>query len=117
MIKFNFFKLNEFKCKCCGKNEIKEELIILLDNARDIAGIPFKITSGYRCPEHNKKVSGVKDSAHIKGLAADIEVNDSTRFIITKSLIQMGFNRIGIAQYFIHTDIDDSKPKFTLWLY
>jgi hypothetical protein len=30
----------------------------LLDNARQIAGIPFKINSGFRTPKHNEKVGG-----------------------------------------------------------
>lgn len=35
---------------------------------------PIRITSGYRCPELNKAVGGVPNSAHIQGLAADIQV-------------------------------------------
>ena len=48
-----------------------------LDLARDRAGSPFKINSGYRCPAHNKKIGGVDNSAHTKGEAADIEVENS----------------------------------------
>jgi hypothetical protein len=45
----------------------------LLELVRGVLGSrPLIITSGYRCPELNKKVGGVADSAHVKGLAADI---------------------------------------------
>lgn len=35
---------------------------------------PIHITSGYRCPKLNKAVGGVANSAHVQGLAADIQV-------------------------------------------
>lgn len=33
---------------------------------------PIIVTSGYRCPELNKAVGGAANSAHVLGLAADI---------------------------------------------
>jgi len=36
------------------------------------------ITSGYRCPELNKKVGGVANSQHIVGEAADIAISDES---------------------------------------
>ena len=44
----------------------------LLDPLREAFGEPIVVQSGYRCRELNKLVSGVPDSYHIKGLAADI---------------------------------------------
>jgi zinc D-Ala-D-Ala carboxypeptidase len=45
----------------------------LLEQVRGVLGSrPIIITSGYRCPELNRVVGGVADSAHVKGLAADI---------------------------------------------
>lgn len=35
------------------------DLLHLLDEARDLAGAPFSLTSAYRCPKHNKAVGGV----------------------------------------------------------
>ena len=114
-----YFNVDEFACKCgCGKNEISNDLITMLDVARGDAGVPFHISSGYRCPEHNKSVGGVSESAHTSGMAADIAVSDSrTRFAILSSLIQAGFTRIGIAKSFIHVDIDDNKDPEVVWLY
>ena len=52
----NYFKDYEFTCKCgCGLNNISEELVFNLDEARDISQIPFKINSACRCEKHNKK--------------------------------------------------------------
>lgn len=89
-----------------------------LDEAREIAEIPFIINSAYRTKEHNKKVGGKPNSSHLRGLAVDIKATDSrTRFLVLQALISVGFNRIGIAKTFIHVDDDESKSKEVAWLY
>jgi citrate lyase synthetase len=88
-----------------------------LDKARELAGVPFIITSGYRTPQHNLDVGGRVGSSHIKGLAVDISCDNSgNRERILTALIQVGFRRIGIAKSFIHTDLDHDKPN-AIWLY
>lgn len=90
----------------------------MLDNARDIARIPFRITSGYRTKERNKQVGGVEDSAHTKGLAADIFYhNEKEKYLIFSALVQAGFRRIGVASNFIHVDNDHTKPYPAYWVY
>jgi len=92
-------------------------LVRKLDVAREVAGIPFIITSGYRCGVHNKSVGGVNNSPHTKGLAADIAVTSGfNRFRIVQGLIVAGFRRIGIGHTFIHCDIALDRPN-NLWLY
>lgn len=94
------------------------KLVEMLDKARDIAGVPFKINSGFRTPEQNKKVGGVKDSSHMSGKAVDIAcTSDSNRWKIINSLIDVGFNRVGISKNFIHCDLDKSKSSNVIWLY
>jgi uncharacterized protein YcbK (DUF882 family) len=86
--------------------------------ARKAAAIGFKITSGYRTPKHNEKVGGVPSSSHTKGHAVDIYAPTSRqKFIIINSLLQAGFNRIGIAKNFIHVDDDPSKAEDVIWTY
>ena len=41
---------------------------------------PIKISSGYRCEALNKKVGGVKYSQHMKGQAADINIEGDMAF-------------------------------------
>lgn len=94
------------------------DFILLLNEARKIANIPFKINSGYRTKSHNIKVGGSSVSSHLKGLAVDIHCIDSIkRCIIIKSLLSVGFHRIGIAKSFIHVDMDESKKCNIIWLY
>lgn len=113
------FNLDEFECKCgCGQNRILHTLIDELQMARDIAGVPFVIRSGYRCITHNMAVGGASKSAHLAGEAVDIECTDSrTRYLILNALLARDFNRIGLADTFIHADISDTLPKEVVWLY
>ena len=90
--------------------------IALLQKARDIAGIPFVINSGIRTTAWNKKIGGVPNSAHTRGLASDIAVkNDRERYIILNALILAGFKRIGIYKTFIHCDTDKTLPMRVIW--
>jgi uncharacterized protein YcbK (DUF882 family) len=88
-----------------------------LDEAREYAGIPFVINSAYRSPEHPESIKN-PTSSHIKGLAVDIRARDSkTRYKVLKALIHVGFNRIGIADTFIHVDDDKEKSSDVVWTY
>ena len=70
-----YFKVREFACKS-GANlvRISPALLDILHSIRHHFGVPVTITSGYRTPEHNKKVGGAKKSTHMVGIAADIVV-------------------------------------------
>jgi len=88
-----------------------------LDKAREYAGIPFVINSAYRSPDHPESIKN-PTSSHIKGLAVDIKANNSrTRYKVLEALIHVGFNRIGIADTFIHVDDDKQKSSNVIWTY
>jgi hypothetical protein len=96
---------------------LSNDLMRLLDLARQMADIPFVITSGKRTPEKNAEVGGVNDSSHIKGLACDIRARNSTEvFHIIKGASCVGFKRIGIGKGHIHLDIDPEKPQNVLFV-
>lgn len=110
---FKYFSENEV----VGLNR---SFVALLDKAREYAGIPFVINSGYRTPEHNAAVGGVDGSAHTKGLAADIRaLTGSDTYAIIGGAIKAGIKRIGInrSEKFVHLDIDYSKPNPTIYEY
>ena len=106
-----------------GAEFMDEEFLNLLDRARDAAGVPFKITSGFRTPEYNidlkkRGYAVARNSSHLKGLAADIAVTSSAnRLIILESLLFVGFRRIGIGKGFIHVDLDRAKSQDVVWVY
>jgi uncharacterized protein YcbK (DUF882 family) len=118
-----YFKPEEFACKCgcgAGYEDMDESLLRRLDKSRELAGIPFNLTSAVRCEDHNASVGGKPDSAHIGGFAVDISAVDSrARFKIVKALMDAGFTRIGInfQKGFIHVDSDPTKPHEVLFSY
>lgn len=70
------FSRYEFACKCgCGFDRVHPEIVQMVQEVRDEIGEPVVIASGCRCEAHNKRVGGVKDSAHTTGEAADIYVD------------------------------------------
>lgn len=96
---------------------MQEGTLIMLDEARDIAKVPFKINSGYRTKEHNCDIGGSETSSHMGGWAIDIHCNNgASRMRIMVGLVMAGFRRIGIAATFIHVDNDPSKNP-SIWLY
>ena len=119
-MKLKYFTLEEFDSPDVpgSGNFMKEDFLMALDKARDIAGIPFKINSGYRTMEHNATIGGVENSSHIAGLAADVHCTESRkRFIMIAAFIAAGFTRIGIGKTFIHVDLDKDKDPRVAWLY
>lgn len=120
-----YFKLSEFDSPdAVGSGEAMDmEFLSRIDQARSIAQIPFKITSGFRTKQYNEDLlaRGYKASAnssHLKGLAVDISCTDSSsRHKVITALMKAGLNRIGIADTFIHVDADTDKPANVIWTY
>ena len=112
----NNFTLQEFNSKC-GRdipNNVLPNIIQLAKNLqvlRDAVGKSISITSGYRSPQHNKKIGGAKDSQHVKGMAADIKVAGMTPkevALVIEGLIESGKMKqggIGIYTSWVHYDI------------
>ena len=120
-----FFNYSEFDSPDelgSGKN-MSPKILEMLDLAREKYDKPIKITSGYRTKAYNQdlKKRGYKaspNSSHLKGLAVDIACIDSkSRFELLDILLDVGFNRIGIASSFIHADIDMDKTCNVIWTY
>lgn len=122
---YNYFRLSEFDSPDLeGSGEqMNQDFVQMLDMARAKAGIPFKITSGFRTREHNNYLlaNGYKaspNSSHLRGCAADISATSSAqKYAIVTALLSVGINRIGIASNFIHADIDPQKPQNRVWTY
>ena len=93
----NYFTRKELECKCCGQCLISDDLLGRLNQAREMAGIPFIITSGYRCQNHNDKVGGKPNSAHTTGQAVDIAFKNSNTDIFKASFYRPVDSRSRIA--------------------
>ncbi len=114
--KFKYFNLSEFADHYSNANKIDPGVVQRLDKAREIAGIPFIINSGYRDKNHPESLKN-PTSSHIKGLAVDIATTPQTQDIIYNALKQAGFIRLGVGDDFIHADLDYDKDKYITWFY
>lgn len=113
------FNVQEFKCKC-GKTHdtlVSEELTEKLEKLRDSLNCSkIIITSGYRCPEHDKNVGGTGSGQHTKGTAADFVCYDKDGKAISSKLVcckaqDLGFTGIAniTANYdCTHADVRSS---------
>ena len=69
------FNVMEFRCQCGGNHEtlISSELIEKLEALYATLNCSkIIVTSGYRCPEHDKAVGGTSSGQHTIGTAADV---------------------------------------------
>lgn len=114
----NYFTKEEESCRCCGCGGLVPDFREKLNKAREMAGVPFILTSAFRCEKHNREVGGAENSAHLAGLAVDIKCTDAwTRFKVIHALLSVGFQRIGIGRTFVHVDDDLTKPQGLIWDY
>lgn len=111
------FKSSEFDCHgsgCCLLTTIDDKLVKYLQLIRDYFNKPVNISSGYRCPTHNKNIGGATGSRHSKGQAADIYINGVAPIEIAKYAESIGVLGIGLYEtnadgHFVHIDTRDTK--------
>lgn len=111
------FNSSEFDCHgngCCTETLIDPKLVEILQKIRNHFGKAITITSGYRCPTHNSKVSRAKNSYHTKGQAADFTVSGVTPREVAKYAESIGIKGIGLYEtkddgFFVHIDTRTTK--------
>ena len=114
---FNYFEFDSPDVQGSGQL-MDKEVLDLVDQVRELYGKPIHITSGYRTEAHNEKVNGRPGSSHLKGLAIDVACTASAdRYRLIELFMLVGFNRIGIADTFIHVDLDKDKVQNVIWTY
>lgn len=105
------------------KSNILKLVDRILDPLRENLGCPIIISSGYRCPELNKLVGGVKNSQHTIGQAADITFQYKDIMLLT------AYERLQTSPFkeyidqciyyekkgFIHISISEN-PRHQYWI-
>ena len=118
MREYKYFKPGEFQwCSPpCRLEQMDPDFMEKLDQAREIAGVPFHINSAFRSLDYEIKHGRSGSSSHTKGCAADIHaLTPRIKWQILSALIKVGFTRFGLYPNFIHVDGDSSKPS-SLWV-
>lgn len=93
------------------------KLVRMLDEARDIAAVPFVITSGVRTAKENAAIGGADDSAHVTGHAVDLRCRTSReRFLTLRALFEAGFDRIGVYNHHVHCDTSTTADPAVVWV-
>lgn len=122
-MKWRYFQRSEFACKCgCSANRIDDEFVSKLDELRDRVGFPMIVTSGYRCPAHNARVSPTgPNGPHTTGRAVDIRANGQQAHALMKAAFELGLTGIGVKQHggarFVHLDDLELAPRPNVWSY
>ena len=89
---------------------MNDAFLARLNHARELAGVPFHITSGFRCGSHNREVGGRENSRHMTGEAVDILcIHPRERGIILEALNLAGIVSVAIHESFIHCDTMDER--------
>lgn len=102
-------QLNEIECPCtfvsCTGTIVVKELFEKFEQLREKCGsLPLVISSGYRCPMHNRKIDGASVSQHMPGLALDIiypkHINKEEFVANCKSI----FDYVNVYEFHVHVD-------------
>jgi zinc D-Ala-D-Ala carboxypeptidase len=106
---YKHFTRAEMACRCCGKAPMVPGFMEKLEALRHTFGKPMVVSSGYRCPAYNEKVSSTGlTGPHTSGAAADISVRGSDAYVLMAKAFALGFTGIGVNQKgnarFIHLD-------------
>ncbi len=106
MGKWEFFNDEETK-------GMTDDICFKLDRARKLFGNPLVLTCGYRTPEHNAEIGGVPNSAHTKGMAADLRapVDPFQREKLAWALGAAGFRNVESAPKHFHAATDPDVPQ------
>jgi len=111
------FHANEFACNHCGRlapGGVPALLVQILERVRGHFGRPVRVTSGYRCPTHNRNVGGATRSQHLRGTAADIQVDGVAAHKVHAYLASFRGRKGGLGRYrrFTHVDVGPNGRRW-----
>jgi len=82
------------RCRCCGKSGLDPRFERLIDRLQHAWPAELRFTSGVRCPAHNARVGGVKNSRHLRGQAADAAMPARFQRVFCALARRLGFRRV-----------------------
>jgi uncharacterized protein YcbK (DUF882 family) len=108
------FQRSEFECRCgCGFDTVDVDLIKYLEKIRVHFNDSVSVSSGCRCQEYNRGISGAIKSQHILGRAADIVVTGVGPAHVADYAESVGVPGVGRYGSFTHID---SRGNIARWV-
>jgi uncharacterized protein YcbK (DUF882 family) len=121
------FTPREMSCRATGRVVLSSGFMDKLQAIRDAMDRPLVVTSGYRTPEHNARVSTTgTDGPHTTGHAADIACYGKGALDLVHFAVEHGMTGIGQHQRgsyegrFVHLDDlpqEPGQPRPWPWTY
>ena len=119
------FSRHELHCHCgCGQCQMDAAFMARLEQLRRAFGKPMRLSSAYRCPDYNARISHTgKTGPHTTGRAVDVLVSGEDAYRLVQLALEHGFTGIGISQKgphekrFIHLDDLDGTTRPWVWSY
>ncbi len=110
------FDRAEFECRCYTCRAIPEprpatklEVILALQDMRDLLGQPLLVDRGISCPVHNQELGGARDSRHLPQHADGVDVrclDSAERYRIVRAAVYLGrFQFIEVCPSHVHLDM------------
>lgn len=107
------FSRSEFQCDDCGFDTVDVELLIICEAVREFVGKPVRVLSGCRCSTRNILVGGADKSQHLRGTAADLEVDNPKE--VFEFLEKTYPGRFGFGLYDTHVHVDSRSNGPARW--
>lgn len=85
----------------------------LQDVRQQLGNRSITITSWWRDPASNARVGGARNSFHLRGMAADIQVMGMPPHIVQQRLDPTWFGGLGYGQSFTHLDTRPARARFS----
>lgn len=133
------FERKELECSHCGEMRYTLQAVLLLEELRVDYGVPMRLSSGYRCPEHDADAhrlwhpdftAAERHGAHTiyldNNIAVDVLEYGANAFELVELAIAHGWQGIGLQQKgdhhkrLVHLDRLGStmeRPRPWVWTY
>ena len=119
------FTRDELQCHCgCGGCQMDERFLERLEALRQAFGAPLRLSSAWRCPDYNERISATgRTGPHTTGHAVDVLISGKDAYRLIHLALSLGFTGIGISQHgphekrFIHLDDLTDGPRPWVWSY
>ncbi len=117
----------ELRCRGTGRVVVDPGFMDRVEVLRGRVGRPIVVTSYWRDPDHNERVSSTgRDGPHTTARAIDIAVHGLAAHDVVRVALELGFSGLGVRQHgpidgrFLHLDDLPSapgRPRPWIWSY